>query len=303
MASGAVVNRLLEIRGGATGEDLESAQPLNDSGTPSFMIDCYQQVEEIKTLLSRIETNTQVIQDKYNQLITSTDLHDGDKGAAVLDKLLQGNNALCKDITTRLKALDDANQAFNAGEGKARVAEQKIRQNMRDMLAKKFNDVMKNYQEVQARYKSGYQEIVKRHFKIAYPQLPDAEIESLIEKGETAGGVFTKQLLDKRVAASNALGYIQQKHQDIKNIEASILELQQVFVDMAILVESQGELIDQIEYNVGSTLEYTDQARRELNSAKKNAASARKKMCLIIVIVLVVLGVILWPVISSVKSN
>lgn len=43
----------------------------------------------------------------------------------------------------------------------------------------------------------------------------------------------------------------QERHRDITRLETSIAELHQLFLDMSVLVESQGELLDQIEYTVG----------------------------------------------------
>ena len=53
-------------------------------------------------------------------------------------------------------------------------------------------------------------------------------------------------------AAEDALAYIQNRHHDLVRLQASIKELHGLFVDMALLVAKQGELIDQIEYNVST---------------------------------------------------
>jgi hypothetical protein len=37
----------------------------------------------------------------------------------------------------------------------------------------------------------------------------------------------------------------------VKDLEASLLELHQIFLDMAVLVEAQGEMLDNIEQQVG----------------------------------------------------
>ena len=44
-------------------------------------------------------------------------------------------------------------------------------------------------------------------------------------------------------------------------IPVRVQELHQLFVDMAVLVESQGELLDQIEYTVAQSVNYTGKAR------------------------------------------
>ena len=47
---------------------------------------------------------------------------------------------------------------------------------------------------------------------------------------------------------------IQERHAAVRELERSLLDLHQVFLDMAVLVEAQGEMLDNIE----------SQARRRL---------------------------------------
>jgi len=58
---------------------------------------------------------------------------------------------------------------------------------------------------------------------------------------------------------------------------------------MAIMVEAQGELIDQIEYNVTQAVDNTRVAVENLRGANKYQKKSRKKMCIIICILIVVL--------------
>lgn len=50
----------------------------------------------------------------------------------------------------------------------------------------------------------------------------------------------------------------------------------QMFVDMALLVHHQGEMIDNIEINIGAANNYVEKANVKLNKAKKSHMSARK---------------------------
>ena len=48
----------------------------------------------------------------------------------------------------------------------------------------------------------------------------------------------------------NAYENASNKYQDVMRLEASVAELAQMFQDFALIVEQQGELLDQIEYQV-----------------------------------------------------
>mmetsp|Transcript_27158 Transcript_27158/g.79308 ORF Transcript_27158/g.79308 Transcript_27158/m.79308 type:complete len:180 (-) Transcript_27158:305-844(-) len=105
--------------------------------------------------------------------------------------------------------------------------------------------------------------------------------------------------LGPRPQARNALADIQDKHCDILKLEASIAELHQLFLDMSVLVETQGELLDQIEYTVAQSVDYTGRAVEELRSAAKYQKRARQKCCCVIVTLLIVAGILLATIIPN----
>ena len=49
----------------------------------------------------------------------------------------------------------------------------------------------------------------------------------------------------------DTLAEVQERHEAVKELEKSLMELHQVFLDMAVLVEAQGEMLDNIEQQVG----------------------------------------------------
>ena len=48
----------------------------------------------------------------------------------------------------------------------------------------------------------------------------------------------------------DTLAEIQERHEAVKELEKSLLDLHQIFLDMAVLVEAQGEQLDNIEAQV-----------------------------------------------------
>lgn len=106
-------------------------------------------------------------------------------------------------------------------------------------------------------------------------------MQSEIDDILTSGGdqsIFTTQLLQERStqAAKNALADIQDKHRDIMKLEQSIVELHQLFVDMSVLVETQGEMLDQIEYSVQQAHAFVEKGVKSLEQAKQSQKDSRK---------------------------
>jgi len=84
------------------------------------------------------------------------------------------------------------------------------------------------------------------------------------------------------------------KYQDVLILEQSVAELHQMFLDFALLTEQQGELVDQIDFNVKSAADYVEDANVDVYHAIEYSKKVRKKQCMIIVIVIVVTIVLLF---------
>ena len=63
------------------------------------------------------------------------------------------------------------------------------------------------------------------------------ELEDMLEQGNPA--VFTQGIIMDTAAAKQTLADIEARHADIIKLETSIKELHDMFMDMAMLVESQ----------------------------------------------------------------
>merc|ERR1712210_367934 len=76
-------------------------------------------------------------------------------------------------------------------------------------------------------------------------------------------GVFTQGIMMDTAQAKQTLADIEARHADIIKLETSIKELHDMFMDMAMLVESQGEMIDRIEYHVEHAVDYVQTSTQD----------------------------------------
>lgn len=72
-------------------------------------------------------------------------------------------------------------------------------------------------------------------------------------------------------------------------LERSIKELVQLVMDLAVLVQQQGETLDQIEAQVKTAHDRVDAGAHQLTLALDRAKGARKRQCCLLFIVLIVL--------------
>lgn len=270
--------------------DSEEGQDIEMQATTPFMEAFFQEVNSIKSGLHQIKRNIKQIEEGSAQALVAVGVEASQKSSEELEKLIDNTNLTASEVRNKLKEMDVQIKKTPAKE--QATAEFRITTNMHQTLTKKFLDLMKEYQEVQNTYKNKYKERVERQYRIVKPDATSEEIDAALESGNTQ--IFADQILDKKrhTAAKEALAYIENRHKDIIRLEQSIQELHQLFLDLAILVEAQGELIDQIEYNVSQAASYTKEAAKQLADANKYQKRSRKKMCCIIVILLIVFAVL-----------
>lgn len=86
---------------------------------------------------------------------------------------------------------------------------------------------------------------------------------------------------------------IVERESEIRNIEQSVGELNELFRDVAHIVREQGTVLDTIEVNVQNTSTDTRQADLELRSANRYQKAARGKACCLLLVLAVVLVIII----------
>jgi syntaxin 1B/2/3 len=92
-----------------------------------------------------------------------------------------------------------------------------------------------------------------------------------------SGPVFAQQILASgQPETKKTLEEIKDRHQELQKLERSIVELHQLFLDMAVLVETQGDVINEIDQNVEQAVNYTAEGYHEMKKAVVYQKRARK---------------------------
>jgi t-SNARE complex subunit (syntaxin) len=242
-----------------------------------FMAQFFADVELVKEKISIIRRNTRLIEQKHSQALTEISIDKGAKNSNDLDDLMMETTGLGQEVRGILKRLETSQKEYVESQGGvANSAEARIRSNLQSTLSRKFMDAMSEYNDCQQKYKGKYQEKVERQYKIVNPNATPEQLEA-VRSGE-GKSIFSDEILTGSAAqAKQALGELQDRHKDIIKLENSIRELHQLFMDMAVMVEQQGELLDQIEHQVAEGCEYVKKGTEELVKARTYQQSAYKK--------------------------
>ncbi|KAF2220119.1 syntaxin [Elsinoe ampelina] len=84
-----------------------------------------------------------------------------------------------------------------------------------------------------------------------------------------------------------------ERESEIRNIEQSVGELNELFRDVAHMVHEQGQSLDMIADNVTNVRDDTRGADQQLRTASRHQKNARNKMCCLLLILAVILVVVI----------
>ncbi len=65
-------------------------------------------------------------------------------------------------------------------------------------------------------------------------------------QGQSQRRQLTSHTVGRLRQVADTLAEIHERHEAVKELEKSLLDLHQIFLDMAVLVEAQGEMLDNI---------------------------------------------------------
>ncbi|XP_058779941.1 syntaxin-132-like isoform X2 [Vicia villosa] len=165
----------------------------------------------------------------------------------------------------------------------------RARMNMTNSLTKKFRDLMTEFQTLRQRIQDEYREVVERRVITVTGSRPDDEtIDHLIETGNSEQ-IFQQAILEAgRGQVVNTVEEIQERHDAVKEIEKKLLDLHQIYLDMAVLVDAQGEILDNIESQVVNATDHVKSGNDSLHIAKSLQKKSRKCMMIAIILILLI---------------
>ncbi|KAG2703424.1 hypothetical protein I3843_06G128000 [Carya illinoinensis] len=149
-----------------------------------------------------------------------------------------------KNIKARLETLDRSNIANRkvSAEYKEGSPVDRTRMSVTNGLRIKLKEMMNDFQSLRERIVKDHKEGLKRRYYAVTGEEPSEEdIQKMI-----LGGGQVKVFEGKADLAMEN----KERDEALKDIQRSLTELHQVFLDMAVLVETQGEKINDIEENV-----------------------------------------------------
>lgn len=270
-------DRLADLRAGRTQEDEEVI--LERDG---FMEDFFRKVEEVRGMIDKISSQVEEVKKKHSTILSApnTDDRTKDELQQLTGEIKLNANIVRSKLKSMQLSLPPDDMAHRAS------MDYRIQKTQHTVLSRKFVEVMTQYNETQVAFRERSKGRIQRQLEITGRVMTNEELEDMLESGNPS--IFTSDIISDSKITLQALNEIESRHQDIIRLESSIKELHDMFRDMAMLVETQGDMINNIEKNVTNAVEYVASAKEECKKAVRYQKKSRRIKLYVLIIIAVV---------------
>ncbi|XP_066593961.1 syntaxin-1A-like isoform X2 [Prorops nasuta] len=158
-------------------------------------------------------------------------------------------------------------------------------------MLKMFSDTMLSYNSSLLRYHDKCTLLLLQQRNLVTKHVADEELDVLLD--DEKNHLFVDNILENSRIARQQLCEIQSRHDDILKLEQSITDVRDILVEMAFLIEKQGELLNTVEFFAGRTTNNIDHGRVDLQKAKETSIKHRKRKIQIVIIISIVIIILL----------
>lgn len=242
--------------------------------------------DNVSSNIFQINSNTAVLERTLKQLTAGKDGQE-----EKLHRIQKATNDLAGKTTAMLKQMSSYCVGNSPTAKHQRVQHERLKGDFRDSVS---------------RYYSVQNKVVEKEKLLVgstgLSQRQDSRRYGDDEFGNEKSGLMEddrrrqeQEQLDMQIDIDQSL--IRDREDRIRQIEGDILDINEIFRDLATMVYEQGDLVDSIEANVEQAQNYVEGANVQLSKASVYQKSARKKMCILLVIIAIVggvIGIIIW---------
>ncbi|XP_057670073.1 syntaxin-1A-like [Diorhabda carinulata] len=241
----------------------------------------FERAEVIGQWIEGVERNVETIRQYLRQLISPnfTEL------TYRLEDLFQNNTSIFHKINGKLKELEEevTRSDNESAEGRIKSIQYNTLRTRYMKVFKKNSEELENFKNIQ---KSNLEaQLIAKGVRVT-----DEELVALLDN-KTDIQVFTDNILAETQEAKRILADIEERHQQLLKIESMLVEVRDLFLQMAILVDTQQDLIDRVDYQAELAREFVGKTPRILDNASKKKRKYLK--CKIIIGIVIVVFFIL----------
>ncbi|XP_066146271.1 syntaxin-1A-like [Euwallacea fornicatus] len=254
----------------------EETRPLTGG---SNLRNTFERAEVLSQWISTIEGNVEAIKLYVRKLddvtVNQKDLNDK------IDSLFQNNTNISHQIQSKIKEFEAEIQDCDTTS-----AEGRIKNIQYNTLKTRYQKIFKLNSTELENFRNIKKLQLEAQLRAKGVRVTDEELTRLLEDG-TDIHVFTENILAETAEAKRVLQDIEDRHQQLLKIETMLVEVRDLFLQMAIIIDEQQELIDRVEYQAEMAQNFIGRGREDLKSGRKNRMKHLKLKIILIVIAIV----------------
>uniref|UniRef100_A0A4W5KV67 Syntaxin 2 n=1 Tax=Hucho hucho TaxID=62062 RepID=A0A4W5KV67_9TELE len=251
-----------------------------------FMEGFFRRVEEVRGLIDKISSEVEEVRKNHSMILSAPNTDEKMKDE--LDRLTNEIKSNANSVRVKLKSMEQSLPKDDVSNRSS--VDFRIQKTQHSVLSRKFVEVMSQYNKTQVSFRERSKGRIQRQLEITGRVTSNEELEDMLESGNPS--IFTSDIISDSQITRQALNEIVSRHQDIIRLESSIRELHAMFMDMAMLVENQGDMVNNIENNVSNAAEYIGRAKEETKKAVRYQKKSWRKLILLAFALLILLAVI-----------
>ncbi|KYN01399.1 Syntaxin-1B [Cyphomyrmex costatus] len=137
-----------------------------------------------------------------------------------------------------------------------------------------FSDIMDDYNASLMKYHDKCLLLLQQQRSLLRRQVTSEELDYMLDAQQTS--LFVDNILEDSKIARQQLSDITSRHNDVLKLEKSLMEVRDMFTEIAFLIEKQGEQINNIEFFANKTTDNIDGGCVQLRKSEQRSHSYRK---------------------------
>ncbi|NXI69985.1 STX19 protein, partial [Anseranas semipalmata] len=167
------------------------------------------------------------------------------------------------------KCLDELSKTVKKAENEHGLSSAVVRilASQHAFLSQRYLNAMLSYNEAITAKQEKCRRFIVRQLEVAGKEVSEEEVNDMLQQGKW--DIFNENLLTEVKITKAQLSEIEQRHRELVSLENQIKDLKELFIQVSVLVEEQGEMINNIEISMNNTQEYTQISREKFGLAVK----------------------------------
>ena len=284
----AAVSRLEEFRQKAATSGVTLSVP-PERRTSETRLDFLRESDDLRCRLDTIDVLVDEMVEVVHTLQSVTTSVERKIAVATFEATVLDANTRLRDAKSFLDTMQKSNIDFQEKFGQEKASEWGFRTSAVAGHAKRLRGLFTRIASCQTMFESEMSRRAGVHGAVLSPE-STSETPFTPSATGTPGG---PKVVGKAFA-NVALEEQRLKQDDMKRVEKSLKEIREAFMQIAALVEAQGEMIDCIEFSVVNAKNYSHQANIQLIKARRKQRQRSMLWCFcgIILTLLVVFGIL-----------